>query len=558
MKQRITWTIRTKLIIGLSLSTLVMIIIGSIGIRGQSQSNANTSDIYLSDVQPILDIATVKQGVYDTRLALTQLLLTRDLQQMAAVRQRIAKNHEAVDKAWAAYYPLISSDRERQAADAFAADRKRVAALTQQVLADVEQSHADAALAVQAGEYSVLADRMNQDVDVLFEENEAQAKASYESSQASFEHTRSWTMVAIGMGAALTLWLMVLLLRAIAAPINQAVKLADAIASGQLNHDIDVIRHDEVGRLMLSLQRMDEQLAHIVSKVRRGATAVAAASRQMAQGNDDLSQRTQEQASSLEETATSMEQMTATVTQNAGHASQALQLVSGALARAEEGGQVVGRAIGAMDAARVSSAKIADIVTLVDELAFQTNLLALNAAVEAARAGEQGRGFAVVAGEVRSLAQRSATAAREIKKLIREESEKVEAGSLLVGASGNALHDILGHMAQINTLVRDIATASKEQSAGINQIGQAVAQLDDTTQQNAALVEEAAAASRLLQDQAAELMGHVDFFHIQSTTSAQGGSEPQVRGREAAEAMKKIGVGRGEPRPAFVAVNREF
>jgi methyl-accepting chemotaxis protein-1 (serine sensor receptor) len=522
MQQRATWTIRTKLIIGLGLSTLVMIIIGGIGIRGQSQSNANTSDIYLSDVQPILDIAAVKQGVYDTRIALAQLLLTRDTQQLAAIRRRIAQDHQVIDKAWAAYYPLISSDRERQAADAFAADRTRVAALTQQALNDLEQKHADAALAIQAGEYTQLADRMNRAADILYEENEAQAKASYESSQSSFQHTRSWTFFAIGLGAALTLWLMVLLLRAISVPINRAVKLADAIASGQLNHDIDVIRLDEVGRLMTALGRMDEQLARIVSKVRRGATTVAAASRQMAQGNDDLSQRTQEQASSLEETATSMEQMTATVTQNSGYATQALQLVTGALARAEQGGHVVEQAIGAMDAARASSAKITDIVTLVDELAFQTNLLALNAAVEAARAGEQGRGFAVVAAEVRPLAQRSATAARDIKGLIREEVENVEAGSVLVGASGNALQDILGQMAQINALVRDIASASKEQSAGIDQIGQAVAQLDDATQQNAALVEEAAAASRSLQEQAVELMGHVDFFHIRSGKSPQG------------------------------------
>jgi methyl-accepting chemotaxis protein len=241
---------------------------------------------------------------------------------------------------------------------------------------------------------------------------------------------------------------------------------------------------------------------------------VSTAAQQIANGNDDLSQRTQEQASSLEETASSMEQMTSTVKQNAENASHANQLARGAREQAERGGEVAGRVITAMGDINVSSRKISEIVGLIQEIAFQTNLLALNAAVEAARAGEQGRGFAVVATEVRSLSQRSASAAKEIKALIDDSAEKVRSGSELVNESAKVLADIVDSVKKVTDIVAEIAAASHEQSAGIEQVNKAVMQMDEMTQQNAALVEEAAAAARAMQEQAGELTRQVGFFQL--------------------------------------------
>ncbi|HEY9133720.1 MAG TPA: methyl-accepting chemotaxis protein [Dyella sp.] len=519
MKRRFTLTIRNKLILGLGLCALIMLGVSWLGIHGQGQSNANTSDIYLGDVQPILDIAKVRQGTYENRVTLGQTLSMRNAAEVAASRSKIAADNATIDQAWAAYYPLISSDRERHYADAFAATRQRTADILQQILALAADGRFDEALKLQSQTYTGLFREMMNDIDVLYEENQNQAADSYRSSQRSYAHTRLATLTALALGLGLVCALLVVMIRAISRPIDRAVALADAIASGELNHRIAIARNDEIGRLMLALQRMDSQLTRIVREVRNGATSVASASRQISQGNDDLSQRTQEQASSLEETATSMEEMTTAVRQNADHAYQAAQLVGGALDRAEHGGHVVNEAMTAMDTIRRSSERIADIVGMVDEVAFQTNLLALNAAVEAARAGEHGRGFAVVASEVRALAQRSAGFSREIRSLVQEEKDKVDMGSLLVNASGDALNDILARMRKIAELVAHVTQASEEQSAGIDQVNRAVAQLDETTQQNAALVEEAAAASRALQEQAAELMEQVNFFRIDTATA---------------------------------------
>jgi methyl-accepting chemotaxis protein len=265
---------------------------------------------------------------------------------------------------------------------------------------------------------------------------------------------------------------------------------------------------------------MDAKLSEIVGSVRTASEQVGSAAGQIAQGNDDLSQRTQEQASALEQTAASMEEMTSTVKQNADNARQAKQLAEGARAHAERGGQVVSEAVGAMQEINASSRQIADIIGVIDGIAFQTNLLALNAAVEAARAGEQGRGFAVVATEVRSLAQRSATAAKEIKELIGGSVEKVRAGSELVDASGSVLKDILESVKKVSDIVAEIAAASEEQAAGIEQVNNAVVQMDSTTQQNAALVEEAAAASKAMQMQAQELVAQISYFSSTATPSS--------------------------------------
>ena len=315
-------------------------------------------------------------------------------------------------------------------------------------------------------------------------------------------------------------------IRTLTRAMQQAVRLTEHIAKGHLGNSIAVHGTDEVSQLLAALQRMDIRLADTVSEVRRSATSVGNAARQIAQGNDDLSQRTQEQASSLEETAASMEQMTSTVKQNAENASHADELARSATEQAVLGGEIAGKAALAMGEVSASSRKIADIVGLIQEIAFQTNLLALNAAVEAARAGEQGRGFAVVATEVRSLAQRSALAAKEIKALIEDSAEKVDNGSALVDQSGKALAEIVGSVKKVSDIVAEIAAASQEQSSGIDQVNSAVMQMDEVTQQNAALVEEAAAASRAMQEQGHELLQQVAFFRIGDATASSAQAEP--------------------------------
>jgi methyl-accepting chemotaxis protein len=308
-----------------------------------------------------------------------------------------------------------------------------------------------------------------------------------------------------------------LIVNSIKKPLAQALNFAEVFASGNLSETITVKfkdEIDEVGQLLESLKSMQTKMIDVIAGIRAGATEVSVAAEQVSQGNTNLSQRTQEQASALEEVASSMEQMTGTVNQNAENAQQANQLARAAREQAEKGGDVVGQTVTAMNEINGSSKKIEDIIVVIDEIAFQTNLLALNAAVEAARAGEQGRGFAVVASEVRNLAGRSATAAKEIKSLIKDSVNKVEGGTKLVDESGQMLDEIVTSVKKVSDIVAEIAAASQEQSEGIEQVNKAVLQMDDMTQHNASLVEEAAAASEAMGAQAQELAASVDYFKL--------------------------------------------
>jgi methyl-accepting chemotaxis protein len=300
--------------------------------------------------------------------------------------------------------------------------------------------------------------------------------------------------------------------RSITRPVQQAVAIAEAVASGNLSVKIEVSTTDETGRLLSALKRMSTELSALVGQVRSTSEFIATGSRQIASGNADLSQRTEEQASNLQQTAASMEQLSSTVKNNADSARTASEVAGRASAAASKGGVVVGEVVVTMDKITSSSRKISDIISVIDGIAFQTNILALNAAVEAARAGEQGRGFAVVASEVRSLAQRSASAAREIKVLINDSVETVEAGAKQVGDAGQAMEDIVTQVRHVSNLLQAISTSTHEQTTGIGQVTDAVTQLDQVTQQNAALVEESAAAAESLQQQATRLVSAVDVF----------------------------------------------
>jgi methyl-accepting chemotaxis protein len=293
-----------------------------------------------------------------------------------------------------------------------------------------------------------------------------------------------------------------------------------AMAEGDLSRRIDTALPGRFGQLAGNANRTVEQLTAIVGQIRSGSESINTAAAEIASGNDDLSQRTEQQAASLEETASSMEELTSTVKQNADNARQASQLAIGATEIARQGGQVVGQVVTTMSAIHESSRKVADIISVIDGIAFQTNILALNAAVEAARAGEQGRGFAVVASEVRSLAQRSAGAAKEIKQLITESVGQVGEGSALVDRAGQTMREIVTSVQRMTDFIADISAASQEQSAGIEQVNHAITQMDEGTQQNAALVEEASAAARSLEQQAAQLVETVAAFRVRQDGSA--------------------------------------
>ncbi|WP_404302944.1 methyl-accepting chemotaxis protein [Alicycliphilus denitrificans] len=309
-------------------------------------------------------------------------------------------------------------------------------------------------------------------------------------------------------------WIAYVISTSIVRGVNRAVKVLDAMAQGNLAIPIHVKGRDEISVLLRTLASMQQKLVTVVSAVRQGSEGVATASEQIAQGNQDLSARTENQASALQQTAASMEQLNSTVRQNADNASQANQLAQSASTVASQGGEVVQDVVRTMKDINDSSRKIADIIGVIDGIAFQTNILALNAAVEAARAGEQGRGFAVVASEVRSLAGRSAEAAREIKGLIGSSVERVEAGSALVDRAGQTMADVVQAIQRVTDIMGEISAASSEQSAGVHQVGEAVTQMDQVTQQNAALVEEMAAAAGSLNSQAQELVNTVAIFNL--------------------------------------------
>jgi methyl-accepting chemotaxis protein len=411
---------------------------------------------------------------------------------------------------------LVDTQQERDALGAIAAARKPYLAARDGITAlkkDGKMDEAERMLVAQfqpAGKAYLGAlndllqiqrgdiDRRAAGIDVLFQDNRN-------------------ALVALGVAVlAIGVFCAWWLTRGIVVPLNRALEIACSVANNDLRSHIAVDSRDETGRLLAALKTMNDNLAGIVGQVRSGTGHIATASGEIASGNLDLSSRTEQQASALEETASSMEELTSTVKQNADNARQANQLAVSASAVAVRGGQVVDQVVQTMDAINDSSRKIVDIIAVIDGIAFQTNILALNAAVEAARAGEQGRGFAVVAGEVRTLAQRSATAAHEIKALIGDSVSKVDTGSKLVQQAGMTMAEVVDSIQRVTDIMGEITTASSEQSTGIEQVNQAISEMDSVTQQNAALVEQASAAAAAMQEQAQELAAMVARFKLEA------------------------------------------
>lgn len=360
------------------------------------------------------------------------------------------------------------------------------------------------------------------DIQDLSDYNVKLGDTAWATSQQTISQARMLVIAAIVIAVALAIGLALIISRAIAQPIVEAVSVAGAVAQGDMTVPIHVQGRDETAQLLQALEGMRSGLVRVVSGVRQGSESVAIASAEIAQGNQDLSVRTESQASALEETAASMEELSAQVKHNADNARQANQLATSASEVAVRGGEVVGRVVETMKEINDSSRKISDIISVIDGIAFQTNILALNAAVEAARAGEQGRGFAVVASEVRSLAGRSAEAAKEIKGLINASVERVEQGSLLVDEAGTTMTEVVGSIRKVSDLVGEISSASNEQAAGVAQVSEAVAQMDQATQKNATLVEEMASAASSLKAQAGDLVATVSVFKLDANAVVTG------------------------------------
>ncbi|NTZ06864.1 methyl-accepting chemotaxis protein [Burkholderia metallica] len=373
--------------------------------------------------------------------------------------------------------------------------------------AGFEPSAGDAAVAGVDREPAALLERAAQ--TIAAESAAVSAKASRDAQQAT---TVSLALMLVVLGVAMVGAF--LFSRAILRPLDRAVACAQAVAGGDLTRDVDASGQDEIAHLLRALQTMQTSLSRVVLEVRTHAEAVATASAQIASGNHDLSSRTESQAASLEETAASMAQLTGIVRQSAEHAQHAAQLARDASNIASTGGGVMTDAVHTMNGIADSATKVGEIIAVIDGIAFQTNILALNAAVEAARAGEQGRGFAVVAAEVRTLAQRSASAAKEIKGLIEQSTRRVDEGAVLIGRAGESIHEIVDAVQRVTTIVGEISSASQEQSGGIDQVNVAVTQMDEATQRNAALVEQAAAATHALAEQASALRHAVAVFRL--------------------------------------------
>jgi methyl-accepting chemotaxis protein-1 (serine sensor receptor) len=509
-------TIKLRLAMAIISMSILLLVIGSVGLLGMGKTKNGMLVMYENSVLPGQQLSEIQKLLFGSRLRIVDPIVNPSeggaQKSIAEVEQNIAK----IDKLWESYLSNeYLSQEDKHLTDTFSESRKSfendVLRPTMAALRANNIALADKTLWEKVDPlYKAVEDALQ----ALMKMQTEDARQNYNDSVSRFKITRNIVIAIIAAGILLALWLGTTLFFAITRPLQQALMLAGAVAQGDLTQRIEVKTKDEIGQLLQALKDMNEKLAGIVGDVRTSTEVITTATYEIASGNNDLSQRTEEQASSLEETASSMEELTSTVRQNAKNARQASELAANAAGIAVKGGKVVGEVVNTMASISTSSKKIVDIISIIEGIAFQTNILALNAAVEAARAGEQGRGFAVVAGEVRNLAQRSAAAAKEIKTLIDDSVGKVDAGSKQVDQAGATMSEIVTAVKRVTDIMSEISAASNEQRAGIEQVNQAIVQMDEVTQQNAALVEEAAASAEAMQDQADSLMEAVSIFKL--------------------------------------------
>ncbi|MBQ5941848.1 MULTISPECIES: methyl-accepting chemotaxis protein [unclassified Massilia] len=514
-------TIRSRLVFLTGFLSFQLVVGAVIGLVSLGMANDAMRSIYADRLVPLGQLDRIIRLLNINQMDVAKSIVA-DPAAAGRNLDEIEANIQTISRTWEAYMGTYLTDEERRLAEQFRQHRSRfVDEGLQPAVAALRAGDTQLATAIMNGKMTDLFVPVRRSIDALIELQLKVAHSEYETSQTLYRYVFISCIAGVVFGVVLALGLGLWITRSISRPLDAAVRIAGSVAAGDLSQRIEVGSANEIGQLMQALKDMNGGLADIVSRVRTGADSMATASNQIAAGNQDLSSRTEEQASSLEETAASMEELTSTVRQNADNAKHASQLAASASGIALQGGEVVARVVHTMDGISASSRKIGDIIAVIDSIAFQTNILALNAAVEAARAGEQGRGFAVVASEVRNLAQRSASAAREIKSLIEHSAEQVDAGGRLVAQAGATMQEIVDSVRRVTDIMAEISAASQEQSAGIEQVNRAIAQMDQVTQQNAALVEEAAGAAESLQSQAAGLSQVVSVFQLHAAPGRQ-------------------------------------
>ncbi|MDR6395487.1 methyl-accepting chemotaxis protein [Herbaspirillum seropedicae] len=539
------WFYNLKIAHKLNAAFLVVLVF-IIGLGGFSSLelaavNKSSTDIARNWLPSIDALSKMSLALARSRSFDMQQLLTADKQEEKASRERADKQMATLLKEVARYGKLVSEPREKELYPEIERNIALYKDAHERMSALFEQDQKQAAHALMNSASTPVYRKLQEQIGELTEVNSkgaavSDAEADHIYGQANMAILALVTTCVV-LAMALSWWIA----RLVARPLANAVDIARQVAAGDLTADIPTAHRDETGQLLEALRQMNGNLLNIVREVRQGTDTITTASAEIATGNMDLSSRTEQQAGALEETASAMEELTSTVRQNSDNARQANQLAVNASEVAQAGGTVVGKVVATMSAINDSSRKIVDIIGVIDSIAFQTNILALNAAVEAARAGEQGRGFAVVASEVRTLAQRSAAAAHEIKALIDDSVAKVDTGSKLVDEAGQTMNEVVASVKRVSDIVAEITAAGAEQTQGIEQINNAVVQMDENTQQNAALVEQAAAAAKALQEQAGRLSETVSVFRLDAQ------HVPVVANRAAATAQPERNITPARP-----------
>ncbi|MFZ6800405.1 methyl-accepting chemotaxis protein [Undibacterium sp. Di24W] len=508
-------TIKFRLIATMLVMAIMLTIGGAMGIWGVRNSNNAINELYTNQLPSLNSLGKTEVALLRARTAIDRSIAHPEDAKNADNLKRVEDFLSKANEAWKTYQALpADQDEKRLASEVAAAREKFLSDAFQPMLVAIKAGNKEEAdrlnMTVVPPLFSAYSDKLG----TLVEFQSKTATALLNEKQADYKTFFWLDIVGVAAGLIAVFFSAYYLLLAISRPLNIMLEEFEAIGNGDLSNQIKAHSNDEMGQLLTGLENMRQNLVQTVTTVRQGSSSIAVSSGEIATGNMDLSARTENQAASLEETASSMEELTSTVQQNADNARQANTLALKASGVATKGGQVVGDVVHTMNSIKDSSKKIVDIIGVIDGIAFQTNILALNAAVEAARAGEQGRGFAVVASEVRSLAQRSASAAKEIKELINDSVNKVDTGSRLVDDAGQTMDEIVVSIKGVADIMAEITAASVEQSDGIAQVNIAISKMDEAVQQNAALVEEAAAAAGSMQDQANNLNQAVSIFKL--------------------------------------------